>query len=85
MARIFPGGWNDRLVRGVAQREDEMLSILHRGLPDTYCFYRGVHWTQRNKVFDPRRTDFVVVSPASRVLVIEQKSGKLKEVQEDLV
>ncbi|GJH02745.1 hypothetical protein [Paraburkholderia terrae] len=39
MARIFPGGWNDRLARGVAQREDEMLSILHRGLPDKFLIF----------------------------------------------
>jgi hypothetical protein len=86
MARIFPAGWNDRLVSGAAKREIETLGVLHRGLPDTYSVYHGVHWTQLYKGFSIfGEADFVVVSPAGRVLVIEQKSGPLEETPDGLV
>jgi hypothetical protein len=85
MAHIFPTGWTDQLVSGAAQREIETLSVLQRGLPDTYTVYHGVHWTQLNKGFSIfGEADFVVVSPAGRVLVIEQKSGALEETPEGL-
>ena len=60
MAQIFPAGWNDQLVSGAAQREIETLSVLQRGLPDTYAVYHGVHWTQLNKgfQFSARRTSW---------------------------
>jgi hypothetical protein len=86
MAQIFPAGWSDAIVSGGAKREIETLGVLHRGLPDTYAVYHGVHWTQLNKGFSIfGEADFVVVSPAGRVLVIEQKSGKLEETPDGLV
>ncbi|MBN3757443.1 ATP-binding domain-containing protein [Paraburkholderia sp. Tr-20389] len=86
MARIFPTDWNDKLVNGAAKREIETLGTLHRGLPDTYAVYHGVHWTQLNKGFSIfGEADFVVVSPTGRVLVIEQKSGALEETPDGLV
>lgn len=86
MARIFPAGWNDRIVSGAAKREIETLGVLHRGLPDTYSVYHGVHWTQLYKGFSIfGEADFVVVSPSGRVLVIEQKSGPLEETPNGLV
>jgi UvrD-like helicase C-terminal domain/AAA domain/Nuclease-related domain len=85
MAQIFPASWNDPLVRGGAQREIETLVILQRDLPDSYIVYHGVHWTQLNKGFSIfGEADFVVVSPAGRVLVIEQKSGRLEETPDGL-
>ncbi|SDH55334.1 Nuclease-related domain-containing protein [Paraburkholderia steynii] len=85
MAQVFPGGWNDRLVSGAAKREIETLGVLQRGLPDSYSVYHGVHWTQLNKGFSIfGEADFVIVSPAGRVLVIEQKSGALEETPDGL-
>ncbi|CAE6791148.1 ATP-dependent helicase [Paraburkholderia domus] len=86
MAQIFPDGWNDVIVSGAAKREIETLGVLHVGLPDTYAVYHGVHWTKLNKGFSVfGEADFVVVSPAGRVLVIEQKSGSLEETPDGLV
>jgi hypothetical protein len=86
MAQIFPSGWNDQLVSGAAQREVETLQVLQRDLPDTYTVYHGVHWTQLNKGFSIfGEADYVVVSPAGRVLVIEQKSGLLEESPDGLM
>ena len=86
MAQIFPGGWNDQRVIGAAQREIETLRVLQSGLPDSYSVYHGVHWTHLNKGFSIfGEADFVVVSPAGRALVIEQKSGFLEETPGGLV
>ncbi|HWT36090.1 MAG TPA: ATP-dependent helicase [Paraburkholderia sp.] len=86
MARIYPAGWNDEVVSGAARREIDTLGMLQRGLPDTYAVYHGVHWTQLNRGFSVfGEADFVIVSPAGRVLVIEQKSGPLEETPDGLV
>ena len=86
MAQIYPAGWNAPIVKAGAQREVETLEVLQRELPDTYTVYHGVHWTQLNKGFSIfGEADFVVVSPAGRVLVIEQKAGALEETPDGLV
>lgn len=86
MAQLFPAGWNAPIVTAGAQREVETLEVLQRELPETYTVYHGVHWTQLNKGFSIfGEADFVVVSPAGRVLVIEQKAGALEETPDGLV
>ncbi|WP_207002115.1 ATP-binding domain-containing protein [Trinickia mobilis] len=86
MAQIFPSGWTHTAVTGAAQREIETLEMLRENLPDAYCVYHGVHWTRLRSGFSIfGEADFVVVSPAGRVMVIEQKSGFLEETADGLV
>ncbi|SAL05158.1 nuclease [Caballeronia calidae] len=85
MARIHPDGWQALAVTGAAVREIETLHALKEALPDTYAVYHGVHWTQLKNGFAVfGEADFVVVSPAGAVLVIEQKSGNLLETPDGL-
>ncbi len=85
---------------GAAQREIETLTLLASALPDEYAVFHGVHWTniERNidKPGDEGRNkdgaafsvygeiDFIVLSPAGRLLLIEQKSGFLAETEDGL-
>lgn len=56
------------------------LDLLRRRLPAAYTVFHGVHWSLGDKarpVFG--EADFIVVSQAGAVLVIEQKRGVLEE------
>lgn len=80
MAKILPHGWREVAAAGAAQREIETLARLHDALPDEYTVYHGVHWTRlegTHAVIDD--IDFVVVSPRGAVLIIEQRTGLLRE------
>lgn len=86
MAKVIPSGWRELEVAGAALREIETLAVLEAGLPDELTVLHGVHWTRVDRgyaVFG--EIDFVIVSPAARVLLIEQKSGFLSETPEGLV
>ena len=85
MAKILPDGWRALLATGAAQRQQETLAALADGLPDDYTVFHGVHWTRLDHghaVFG--EIDFVVLSPAGHVLLIEQKTGFLSESPEGL-
>ena len=86
MAKIFPSDWRSLEATGAAQREIETLAMLEQALPDSYAVYHGVHWTRVGGGFSMfGEIDFVVVNPAGAMLLIEQKSGFLKETAEGLV
>lgn len=86
MATAYPDGWRELAVTGVAQREIETLKLLAEGLPETYAVYHGVHWTRVRQGYAAiGEIDFVVVSPAGGLLLIEQKSGLLDETAAGLV
>ncbi len=79
MARLVPTVSDFRLA-GAHDGESETLLLLKRRLPPEVFVYHGVHWTRshgNHTAFG--EVDFVVVSPAGRVLVIEQKNGALVE------
>jgi hypothetical protein len=85
MARIHPDGWDTLAVTGAGSREIETLELLKDTLPDSYSIYHGVHWTQLKNGFSVfGESDFIVVSPAGAMLVIEQKSGDLLETPDGL-
>ena len=86
MARIIPEGWREMSALGAVQREIETLEVLAASLPDDYTVYHGVHWTriQQGCAF-VGEIDFAIVSPAGKLLLIEQKSGFLSETPEGLV
>lgn len=86
MARIIPDDWKNLAATGAAERERETLATLERTLPDAYTVYHGVHWTRADHNFSVfGEAHFVIVSPAGRVLVIEQKAGFLRETPKGLV
>ncbi|RKO03121.1 nuclease [Burkholderia mallei] len=86
MARIIPDDWKNHAATGAAERERETLATLERTLPDAYTVYHGVHWTRADHNFSVfGEAHFVIVSPAGRVLVIEQKAGFLRETPKGLV
>ncbi|WP_028224031.1 ATP-binding domain-containing protein [Paraburkholderia ferrariae] len=86
MARIVPDNWQHLEAVGAAARERETLALLERGLPAGYTVYHGVHWTRLSEGFSVfGEVDFVIVSPAGRVMIVEQKTGFLRETPAGLV
>ncbi len=86
MARIVPDNWQHLAASGAAARERETLALLETGLPDDYTVYHGVHWTRLQEGFSVfGEADFVIVSPAGRVMIVEQKTGFLRETPKGLV
>ena len=86
MARIIPDDWKHLAATGAAERERETLALLEAALPVGYTVYHGVHWTRLNGSFSVfGEADFVIVSPAGRVILIEQKAGFLRETPKGLV
>jgi len=86
MARIVPDDWQHLEATGAAARERETLALLEKGLPDGYTVYHGVHWTRVHEGFSVfGEADFVIVSPAGRVMIVEQKTGFLRETPKGLV
>ncbi|RFU44115.1 nuclease-related domain-containing DEAD/DEAH box helicase [Paraburkholderia sp. DHOC27] len=86
MARIVPDDWKNLAATGAAARERETLTLLEGALPDDYTVYHGVHWTRLNQGFSVfGEADFVIVSPSGRVMIVEQKTGFLRETPKGLV
>ncbi|SEB23636.1 ATP-binding domain-containing protein [Paraburkholderia sartisoli] len=86
MARIAPDDWKNLAATGAASRERETLALLEHALPDDYTVYHGVHWTRLNQGFSVfGEADFVIVSPSGRVMIVEQKTGFLRETPKGLV
>jgi hypothetical protein len=86
MPRIHPSGWRQLEATGAAAREIETLARFEAGLPHGLTVYHGVHWTRIERghsVFG--EIDFAIVSPAGRLLLIEQKSGFLSETPDGLM
>jgi hypothetical protein len=86
MPTIHPSGWRELEVTGQAMREIETLRLLADQLPDALTVFHGVHWTRIEHGFSViGEIDFVIVGPSGRLLLIEQKSGFLKEGPEGLI
>ena len=86
MARIVPDDWKNLAATGAAARERETLALLEAALADDYTVYHGVHWTRLNQSFSVfGEADFVIVSPSGRVMIVEQKTGFLRETPKGLV
>src|SRR5260370_39485059 len=86
MARIVPDDWKSLAATGAAARERETLALLEQALPHDYTVYHGVHWTRLNQNFSVfGEADFVIVGPSGRVMIVEQKTGFLRETPKGLV
>jgi hypothetical protein len=89
MARIVPDDWKHLAMAGAAERERDTLARFEVELPDGYTVYHGVHWTRLREhkqdfaVFG--QAGFAIVSPAGRIMLIEQKAGFLRETPKGLV
>ncbi len=86
MARLIPSDLARLQLSGFDDPELETLSFLAQELPNDFSVFHSLHWTQSSA----RQTkfgeiDFVVLNREGRVLVIEQKNGRLKETNEGLV
>lgn len=86
MARVFPNGWRQLGGAFNMVSEIETLEILERELDDGYVIYHGVHWTnvESHNFSIYGEIDFAIVSPAGKLLLIEQKSGLLIESERGL-
>ncbi|MFL9875452.1 ATP-binding domain-containing protein [Paraburkholderia megapolitana] len=86
MARIVPDDWMHLAATGAAARERETLALFADALPADYTVYHGVHWTRLNEGFSVfGEADFVIVSPAGRTMIVEQRTGFLRETPKGLV
>lgn len=85
MAKILPSDWRTVAATGAAAREIETLAQLEAGLPDSVTVFHGVHWTRIERGLAViGEIDFVLVTPAGRILLVEQKTGLLEETAEGL-
>ena len=85
MARSLPDGWETLVAAGVAPFEIATLRRLVADLPEDYLVFHGVHWTRLEHGCSAfGEIDFIVLSPAGQVVVIEQKSGVLEEAADGL-
>ncbi len=86
MARILPGDWQTGDHTHRASRAVETLAVLERRLPASFTVFHGVHWSrQDNNLIGLGEVDFIVLSPAGSMLLVEQKSGWLDETDDGLV
>ncbi|WP_133645250.1 ATP-binding domain-containing protein [Paraburkholderia flava] len=86
MARIVPDDWMHLAATGAAARERETLALFRDALPAGYTVYHGVHWTRLNEGFSVfGEADFVIVGPSGRTMIVEQRTGFLRETPKGLV
>ncbi len=86
MARIVPADVSPAEEAGLHSRELETLSLLKGQLSQDYTVFHSVHWSrsyEKYTVFG--EVDFVVVNRAGDILLIEQKNGRLDEIDGELV
>ena len=89
VCRVFPSDFElslDAQSPSSLIREIDTLKILANGLSDAYCVFHSVHWT---RALDPKsrslgEIDFIVMNRAGELLLIEQKTGPLSEINGDL-
>ncbi len=86
MARIYP---SDLPVPGASEIKSAELDTLRKlqaELPTEYSVFHSVHWSQayeKNTAYG--EIDFIVMNNTGKLLVIEQKNGRLEETPEGLV
>ena len=86
MARLMPSDVSHLALAGGRSEELDTLRQLQAELPPAYTVFHGIHWSRdyRNSIRFGE-LDFVVVNQAGKVLVIEQKNGRLEETENGLV
>jgi len=88
MARIYPDGW-EALANGAAPslvRLLDTLRLLGEALPDDWAVFHGVHWqhgADGQALFGA--VDLALVTPSGACVLIEQRTGFLRESAEGLL
>ncbi|WP_374404340.1 ATP-binding domain-containing protein [Niveibacterium sp.] len=88
MARIYPDGW-EALANGAAPSLVRLLDTLRRlgeALPDDWVVFHGVHWqhgAEGQALFGA--VDLALVAPSGACVLIEQRTGFLRESAEGLL
>jgi hypothetical protein len=86
LASILPTDWKSAQASGAAARQIETLATFERGLPEDIVVFHGVHWSRAGHGLETiGDIDFVVMSPAGQIVLIEQKAGFLNESADGLV
>ena len=86
MATILPTAWKSTSATGAGARQIATLTEFDRRLPDDVIVFHGVHWSRPEQGLGSLGdVDFVLISPAGRILLIEQKTGLLAETTDGLV
>lgn len=81
MAQLVPSDLPQRALNSAHSGELETLARLKRELPPSYTVFHNVHWTNEWKSVPAfGEADFIIVGPTGDVLIIEQKNGRLEEV-----
>ncbi|QSI75263.1 nuclease-related domain-containing DEAD/DEAH box helicase [Niveibacterium microcysteis] len=88
MARIYPDGW-EALANGASPSLVRLLDTLRRlgeALPDDWAVFHGVHWqhgADGQALFGA--VDLALVTPSGACVLIEQRTGFLRESAEGLL
>jgi hypothetical protein len=86
MAHLLPSDISHLTLASVREPELETLRQLQARLPSAYTVFHSVHWSREYKSdIKFGELDFVVVNQGGKVLVIEQKNGRLEETTNGLV
>ena len=86
MARLMPSDVSHLALAGGRSEELDTLRQLQAELPPAYTVFHGIHWSREYRDgIKFGELDFVVVNQAGKVLVIEQKNGRLEETDNGLV
>ncbi|MYB35510.1 MAG: AAA family ATPase, partial [Gammaproteobacteria bacterium] len=86
MAYLVPSDLSQLHLSDPHNPEIRVLHMLKRELPNDYTVFHGVHWSREHaQKTHFGEIDFVILNRAGKVLMIEQKNGRLEETDEGLV
>ena len=86
MAKIYPSDLPGPDTPDIKSAELDTLRKLQAELPNDYSVFHSVHWSrayEKHTVYG--EIDFIVMNDTGKVLVIEQKNGKLEVTPDGLV
>lgn len=86
MAYLIPSDLSQLHLSDPHNPEIRVLHMLKQKLPNDYMVFHGVHWSREYAEWTHfGEIDFVILNQSGKVLLIEQKNGKLEETDEGLV
>ena len=86
MAKIYPSDLPSPDTPDIKSAELDTLRKLQAELPADYSIFHSVHWSRAYEKYTVYgEIDFIVMNDTGKVLVIEQKNGKLEETPDGLV
>ena len=86
MAKIYPSYLPNPATPDFKSAELDTLRKLQVELPKDYSIFHSVHWSRAYEKYTVYgEIDFIVMNDTGKVLVIEQKNGKLEVTPDGLV